>query len=109
MKKMIPVAMLLRPSARNPKDIARVQLLATELGFAPSTMGEASLTFRIAEDRFELLFGVKPQPASPRPPGESDYGTPGGYAAMDLPVPDVLNTLVESITVSSPAIRMSAL
>ncbi len=102
----IPIAMTLKPSARNPGDIARAQRLAAELGLEPVRGGRASLSFRIPAERFEEIFGLTPERVLPQPPGPADYGTPGGYEGVDLPVPVALAAYVESVAVVPPATRL---
>lgn len=106
MSSKVPIAMTLRPDSRNAGDSARVRQIASELGLEPTTAGRASLSFRVAQERLEELFGIAPVRLPARPPGGEDYGTPGGYEGLELPVPAALACYVESIAIVAPATRL---
>ena len=82
--------------------------IAASLGITPTTSGAASVSGEITSEVFETLFGTKVRKVGPRPPGASDFGSPGGAASNVINVPEVLREYVESITVAPPHIRMSS-
>jgi hypothetical protein len=106
MEDWVHVAMKLRPAARTPEAIARVQQTATGLGLEPTGAGKASLSFRATGEAFERLFGVAARPVDSRPAGAADKGVPGGYMTeADLQLPEELKDDVESVGVLPPARR----
>ena len=100
--------MLLREEARNEEGRAEVEALASSLGFTATTVGSASLSFRIEPAALHQVFGVEAVPIGPVDGRSTDYGSPAGYAATELSVPSALRPFVELITVSSPALRLDA-
>jgi hypothetical protein len=106
MSASIPIAMTLAPAHRSAESVAQVQRLAAELGLEPTGTGRASLSFRVSPDQFRKLFGTAAAAVPERPRGAADAGTPAGYEAADLPVPQALRQYVESVSVVPPATRM---
>ena len=108
MSNLISIAMVLRQPWRTPGGMARAQEIATRLGIQPTTSGRVSLSAKVSPEVFERLFSVAPTRVAPQPPGPYDFGAPGGYTSEDaLTVPAELAEYVESISVISPARRLS--
>jgi hypothetical protein len=102
----ISVTLMLKSSSRTPEAAARVQEMAAGLGLELTTAGKSSLSFRADPETFTRLFGVTATPVEPRPPGERDFGAPGGHIVEEeLKVPDELAEFVESVSVLPPATR----
>ena len=103
----INISILLRKSWRTSEGIARVKETVSSLGITPSASGRVSVSGKVPVDSFVKLFGVSPTAVEATPPGNSDFGSPGGYMTeMKLPVPAKLKEFVESISVVPPAVRL---
>lgn len=107
MSATINISMLLRKKYRTPEGLARVKEIANSLEIRPSASGRASISGKIPLESFVSLFQVSPIPVEPKPRGESDFGSPGGYTVeSDLEIPAQLKEFVEVISLVSPAIRL---
>jgi hypothetical protein len=106
MEPTVPVALTLRPDRRTPADAARAREIAASLGLRPTGSGLATLSFRATPEAFARIFAAEVRPLPERPPGEGDFGSPGGFAADTPPrVPAALAEWVESVSVPPPARR----
>jgi hypothetical protein len=103
---LIKVQILLRKAWRTTEGIATVKEIAASLGIKPTTSGAASVSAEIESEAFEALFGERAQEVAPRPPNDSDFGSPGGAISGVLSIPEPLQRYVESISVAPPHIRM---
>lgn len=102
----VPVSILLQKSWRTPEGIELVKQIAASLNIQISSTGRSTISGRVPFDSFKKIFGVTPVRVSPRPPGEKDFGSAGGYAITgELSIPSELSKYVESISVVSPALR----
>jgi hypothetical protein len=97
--------MLLREQARNEASIRQASQLAGTLGFDCTAQGAATLSVRLSQERFQALFGMLPELLDEQRPGPFDAGRPPGFQELELPVPEPLRELVESISVVPPATR----
>lgn len=105
---VVHVAMILTPSARGGADISRVSEIATSLGMKQTACGKATLSFRVALDDFERLFGVRPTEVKSSRPNERGFGAPAGFTTDEpLEIPEALRPFVTAITVTPPAERLS--
>jgi hypothetical protein len=103
----VNIAILLHKSWRTPEGVARVQEIASKLGFTLTTSGRVSLSARLPVDTFKQIFKVTPTRLNATPPGDYDFGSPGGYTTdMELPIPSELTNYVQSISVVPPARRL---
>jgi hypothetical protein len=103
---MVKLQLLLRKEWRNAEGINHVKRIASSVGLTPTTAGTASVSAVISLVDFEATFGKPVEGVDPRPPGQRDFGSPGGYVSEDLPVPDPLKGYIESISVAPPHTRM---
>ena len=107
MSSTINISLLLRKDWRTAEGIERVKEIAGSLDIRPSASGRTSISGKIPLESFVKIFQVSPIPVEPRPPGESDFGSPGGYTVeTELHIPTQLKAYVELISVVSPAVRL---
>jgi hypothetical protein len=104
---VVKVQLLLRKESRNREGIATVKKIATSLGIKPTASGTAAVSGELTPEAFETLFAQEVREVASRPPGGSDFGSPGGTASASLVVPEQLREHVESITVAPVHIRFS--
>lgn len=102
----IPIVLTLKKSCRTPEVIAQVRAIIARLSLELTGTGVSTLSCRIMPSRFADLFGRQAKELAARPPMEVDYGTPGGYASEDLPIPTELVPYLDSITTLPPATRL---
>ena len=102
----IPIALTLKKACRNAEVQAEVQQIAGQLGLESTGKGTSTLSCRVTPARFAELFGRAAKVLSSRPPGETDYGAPGGFEGDDLPVPAELVPFLDSIAIVPPATRL---
>lgn len=108
MAETINVTLLLRKELRTQSTITRVQEIASGLGLVPTTIGRVSISAKVLVEDFVKLFQVSPKRISPSPPGQGDFGSPGGFEVEEeIPIPKSLTPFVETITVMPPARRVS--
>ena len=103
---MIKLQILLQRPWRNPEGVKRVRELAEELGIKPTAEGRTTISAEVTRDDFEEIFRAPVQELEPRPPGDEDFGSPGGHVSGELPIPESLRDYVMSISVASPYLRM---
>lgn len=107
MSSTINISILLRKDWRTAGGIARVKEIAGSLDMHPSGSGRVSISGKIPIESFVKLFQVLPTPVKPKSPGESDFGSPGGYTVeTELEIPAQLKEYVEAISLASPAVRL---
>ncbi|HAA14586.1 MAG TPA: hypothetical protein DCE41_24035 [Cytophagales bacterium] len=99
---MINIEILLREESRNASSKAIVQAKLHELGFEITGILSASISAKISEAHFVKVFGRSAQAEDPRPLAASDFGSLGGYAGQELPLPPGLDQYVESMTIPPP-------
>ena len=80
--------------------------IAQALGMKPTSSGAASVSAEMEPAAFESLFGQKAPETPSRTPSTGAFAAPGGFVSHDLPVPETLQPLVESITVAPPYIHL---
>jgi hypothetical protein len=102
MPETVKLQLLLRREWRNSEGINHAKRLMPTLGLHITAAGAATISAETGLADFESIFGVPVEKIAPRPPGARDFGSPGGYAAGDLPVPEVLQPYVEIISVAPP-------
>jgi len=102
----INITLLLRKPWRTGEGVARVEKNAASLGLEVTTSGRVSVSAKASPQVFERLFGFVPTQVAAQPPGNRDFGAPGGYTAeRELPIPVELSEYVETISVMPPAQR----
>ena len=106
MPETVKLQLLLRREWRNAEGINHAKRLASTVGLNITTAGVASVSAETCLADFERIFGTRVEEIAPRPSGQQDFGSPGGYAAGDLRVPEPLQAYVESISVAPPHTRM---
>jgi hypothetical protein len=106
MPETVKLQLLLRREWRNAEGIDHAKRLAPTIGLNITAAGAASVSAETGPADFERIFGTRVEEIAPRPPGQQDFGSPGGYAAGDLPVPEPLQPYVETISVAPPYTRM---
>jgi hypothetical protein len=107
MSSTLNISILLRKDWRTAEGIARVKEIVGSLGIRPSASGRVSISCKIPIESFVKLFQVSPTPVEPKAPGESDFGSPGGYMVeTELQIPTQLKEYVEAISLVSPAVRL---
>jgi len=107
MSSTINISILLRKDWRTAEGMARVKEIAGSLDMRPSGSGRVSISGKIPIESFVKLFQVLPIPIEPKSPGESDFGSPGGYTVeTELQIPTQLKKYVEAISLVSPAVRL---
>ena len=74
----------------------------TSLGLSPTGAGLATISAEVEPGRFHDLFGVTATEIAPRPAGERDFGTSGGYVSPKLTIPSTLTQYVQSISAVTP-------
>lgn len=89
--------LLVHAQYRNPEAIATVKEIAQRLGMVPTTQGAATISADADAATFQSLFGV--------PPDESLFTNPAN--SQTLPVPDLLQDYVQSISVAPRHIYMN--
>jgi len=102
---VINLQILLRNEHRSPADIEKVREIAQALGMKPTSSGAASVSAEMEPLTFESMFGQKAPETPSRMPSRGEFGAPGGSVSDVLPVPEILQPLVESITVAPPYIH----
>jgi hypothetical protein len=102
---VINLQILLRNEHRSPAAIEKVREIVQALGMKPTSSGAASVSAEMESDAFETLFCQKAPETPSRAPSSGDFGAPGGSISKALPVPEILQALVESITVAPPYIH----
>jgi hypothetical protein len=102
---VINLQILLCKEWRSPAGVKRVQEIAETLGMKPTSSGAATLSAEIDPKVFASLFGERVEQVPSRPPGKTDFGSPGGAVSGVLQVPKSLKEWVESITVAPPYTR----
>lgn len=101
----IPISLVL--NQQDNLDVDSVCCIAREIGIEPTVVGRATISARISAERFEALFGCRPETVLPSAPGTRDLGRPGGFECeQKLSVPEVLQPAVSLITVAPPALRL---
>ncbi len=94
-------------SARSREKIQSAIDRANRLGLSLRSSGKTSISFAMEPDQFEKLFNVNPRLQAAKRAGARDFGSPPGFIFDgELPVPDDLKDLIESISVEPPPIRM---
>ena len=91
----IQVQILLRKPWRTRHGVETVRKIGESLGIEPTASGTATISGRIERRTFESLFATPAEAAGAE-----------GIAAGALPVPNLLQEYVESITVAPPHIYM---
>lgn len=102
----IQLSILLNNSSRDHDAIAQLVNIIAQLGLQPTLSGTATVSCRATPEVFLRLFGRDVTESPALPAAGSDYGTPAGYRADDLPVPPVMSPYVDSISVVPPATRL---
>ena len=102
---VINLQILLYNEHRSPADIEKVRGIAQALGMKPTGSGLASVSAEMEPGAFESLFGQKAPETPSRTPSIGEFGASGGEDSNVLPVPEILQPLVESITVAPPYIH----
>ena len=107
MSSTINISILLRKDWRTAEGMARVKEIAGSLDMRPSGSGRVSISGKIPIESFVKLFQVSPAPVEPKLPGESDFGSPGGYTVeTELQIPTQLREYIEVISLIPPAVRL---
>lgn len=103
----VNVAFILKGEARSAGAKQEVESIARGLGMEPTRAGAATMTLKVSRQRFEELFGGRPQEVPALPASARDAGSPAGHRyEEEIPVPDALLRYVESISVEPPARRL---
>lgn len=103
----VHIAILLRESCRNPQGRARAEAALSQLGVRVTHSGPVSISGKVSKEDCRRLFGTMPTEVPPQPPGELDFGAPGGYECQEeLKVPQELAEFAESVSVVPPARRL---
>ena len=103
---MIPLQLLLRSESRNEAGMEALVRAASTIGLLPTATGTATISMRADDETFQRLFGRLPEPLAPSRGGQADFGSAGGYEALEVLVPPELVPYVQSITVASPPTRL---
>jgi hypothetical protein len=99
------IQILLRKECRSGAGVEKVKEAAESLGMKPTSSGTATLSAEMEPGVFASVFGEMAQALASRPPGQNDFGSPGGEVSGPLEVPESLREWVESITVAPPYTR----
>ncbi|MEE8585874.1 MAG: hypothetical protein V3T83_13585 [Acidobacteriota bacterium] len=103
----VNIALLLRKSCRTPEAVSRVEEIASRMGVRITQRGSVTISGKVSKEDCRRLFGATPVEVPAEPPGDLDFGRPGGYEVKeDLSVPDELAEYVESVSVIPPARRL---
>ncbi len=103
----VKLQILLKPAWRSPEGVERAEAIASALNLRPTARGAATVSAEVESPAFEALFGSAPPSEPPaQPPGRNFTAFPDP-PRRDLPVPEPLRDLVQSITVAPPHIRMN--
>ena len=95
------------PLSLPPEAGSRVEEIVSRMGVRISQRGSVTLSGSVSKEDFQRLFGAKPIEVPPEPPGDLNFGRPGGYEVKeDLSVPQELAEYVELVSVIPPARRL---
>lgn len=106
MNDTVKISLTLKRDTRSTEDMAIVESIVSRLGGKITGHGSATLSARLPMKKFEEVFGISPESRSAEHGGDSDFGTPPGYFAEDIPIPAELASRIEFISIEPPATRM---
>ena len=108
MPEPVSVSLVIHSRSRTPEGIEKTRAILKSLGVEPTAAGLATVSCRVAPDRFEELFGASIELVPPSSEGHQDFGSKGGYMATEaLSIPDELSEHVTAASVEPPVKRLN--